>query len=61
MKAVRGPQVLPLLRERIRQPREAAHLHSDGEILPLHVRRADLFRIGFPHDWDLLRVRDWLR
>jgi hypothetical protein len=57
VQAVGSPQVLPLLREAIRQSREAAHLHSDCEVLALHVGRADFGGIGFPHDWDLLRVR----
>ena len=57
MQAVRRPKILPLLRERIRQPREAAHLHSDGEILAFHMAGTDLRRIGVAHDWDLLRMR----
>src|ERR1035437_2010315 len=58
VEAVRGPKILPLLRERVRQPREAAHLQTDGEILALDVAGANLRRIGIAHDWDLLRVRD---
>jgi hypothetical protein len=58
MQAVRGPQVLPLFRKRIRQPREATHAHSDGEILALDMGRANFRRIGIAHDWDSLRVRD---
>src|ERR1017187_5301994 len=57
VQAVRGPEVLPLLAERICQPREAAHLHSDGEVLSLYMAGANLRRIGVSHDWDLLRVR----
>ena len=55
--AVCCPQILPLLRERICQPREAAHLHSDREVLALHMRRAHFRGIGIAHDWDLLRMR----
>src|ERR1039458_4000455 len=51
------PEVLPLLAESVRQPRQAAHLHSDGEILTLHMGRANLVGIGVAHDWDPLRVR----
>lgn len=57
MKAVRGPQVLPLLAERVRQSGEAAHRHADREILALHVAGANLRGIRVAHDWDLLRVR----
>src|SRR5690242_104177 len=39
VETIRGPEVLPLLTEGIGQSREAAHLHSDGEVLALHVRR----------------------
>ena len=58
VQAVRDPKVLPLLGEGIRQPRQASHGHSDREVLAFHVGRANLRRIGFPHDWDLLRMRD---
>jgi hypothetical protein len=44
-KVVRSPQVLPLLAEGVRQSREAAHLHSDGEILALNV----VCPQGLPH------------
>ena len=37
--------VLDLLRERIRQPREPAHVHAHGEILTLHVRRGYVLRV----------------
>ena len=42
--------VLHLLREGIRQAGEPAHLHSNIEILPLRIARADVLRIGIPHD-----------
>jgi hypothetical protein len=48
MEAVRSPQVLPLLAERIRQPWQPAHLHSDSEVLAFHMRRADLRGLGIP-------------
>src|ERR1039457_1307287 len=58
MQAICRPEILPLLRERIRQPRETAHAHADRQILAVYVAGATLRGIGFPHDWDLLRVRD---
>ena len=58
MQTVGGPEILPLVAEAVRQPREAAHLHSDREVLALHIGRANLRGIGVAHDWDLLRVRD---
>jgi hypothetical protein len=39
--------VLDLLTERVRQAREAAHVHPHVQILPFNVARADVFRIGF--------------
>lgn len=59
VEAIRAPQVLPLLAEGIRQSREAAHLHSDREVLAFNVRGANSLRIGIAHDWDSLRVRDF--
>ena len=58
VQAVRGPQVFPLLTERIRQAREAAHTHADRQVRALDVRGTDLRWIGIAHDWDSLRVRD---
>jgi len=52
--AVGAPQVVPLLAEGIRQSGHAAHLHSDGEVLAFHVRRADPALFGVSHDWDFL-------
>ena len=37
-------EILQLLRERISKPCEPSHLHPHGEVLPLHMRRAD---VGF--------------
>lgn len=51
MQALCGPQVLPLLRERVRQAREAAHLHPDRIVLALYVAGANLRGIGIAHDW----------
>jgi hypothetical protein len=56
MQAVCGPEILPLLAEGIRKACQTAHLHSDSQVLPLDVRRANLRGIGITHDWDLLRV-----
>ena len=36
-----GFRVPPLLRKRIREPRESANLHSHRKVLPLEVRRAN--------------------
>lgn len=58
VKAVRGPQVVPFLAERVRQPGETAHGHADREVLALHMAGANLRRVRVAHDWDLLRVRD---
>src|ERR1022692_4350972 len=41
-----GGQVLQLPWERIGQARETAHAHADREVLPLHVGRADVRRVG---------------
>jgi hypothetical protein len=38
--------IFNFLRERIRQPREAAHAHPHREILPLNVARRNVIRIG---------------
>ena len=46
--------VLSLLRERVRQPREAAHRHPHREVLPLNVARADVRLVGFAFDAGLL-------
>ena len=56
VQAVSRPKIIPLLRESIGEPRKAAHLHSDREVLAFHMRRANPFRIGIAHDWDSLRV-----
>lgn len=58
VQAVCGPQVLPLFAEGIRQPRQAAHGHSDREVLALNVAGANEVRVRVAHDWDLLRMRD---
>jgi hypothetical protein len=52
-------QVRQLLRESVSQASESAHRHSHGEVLPLDVRCADVFRVGPAvsnlgydlHDW----------
>jgi hypothetical protein len=48
--------VLNLLAERIRQPREAAGVHPDVQVLPLGKRRADVLRIGITFDARLDRA-----
>lgn len=42
--------ILDLLRECICKAREAAILHSHGEILAFHVRRADVFPVRLAND-----------
>ena len=37
--------ILQLLAERIRQPGEAAYIHSHVEVLPFHIAGADVFRV----------------
>jgi hypothetical protein len=49
-----GPVVLPLFTEAVGQPCEPAEAHPYGQVLPLHDRCADAFRIGLTHDWDYL-------
>jgi hypothetical protein len=56
VRAVRGPQVLLLFAEGIRQPREAAHLHANREVLAFYMAGANLRWIGVSHD--LLRLRE---
>jgi hypothetical protein len=58
MLAVSSPQVVPLFENAASQPRHAAHLPTDREVLALHMRRASKIGIGITHDWRLLRVRD---
>lgn len=63
VQAVRGPEVVLLLAEGVRQPvnpspRQVAHGHADRELLAFHMRRADFLRVRIPYDWDLLRARD---
>lgn len=59
VQAVGTPKVVPLLTESVRKPREAAHLHTNGEILTLYNRRTDAARIGAAHNWDHLRAGDF--
>lgn len=42
--------VLDFLGETIGQACEAPNPHSHGEILALHVGRADMFRVGVSHN-----------
>jgi len=42
--------VLNLFAEGIREPSKAAHRHAHGEVLALHVGRADMSRIGIAVD-----------
>ena len=54
-----GLQMRQLFAESICEPRQSAKLHSHGEVLPFHVRRADMVGIGIAradfgynlHDW----------
>jgi hypothetical protein len=61
MKAVRGPQVLPLLTEGVREPRESPNAHSWAEIAALNNRSTNTGRIGTAHDWDHLHCGDFRR
>src|SRR4051812_21606367 len=36
--------------------REAAPVHPHCQVMPLHVRRADVFRVGLPHNPRLARA-----
>ena len=59
VQAVRGPQILPFLAEGVRQARQAAHLHSDGEVLPFHDGSADTGGIAMAEDYDHLSIKDF--
>ena len=50
----RGLEILPLFRESVGQPGQPSHLHSDREVLPLYVARADALgiRVTVDRDWD---------
>ena len=54
VQAERGPVVLPLLREAVRQASQSTHLHPHSEILAPHNRSANTFRIRPTDDWDNL-------
>jgi hypothetical protein len=41
-----SPKILDLLREGVRQPREAAHAHPHGQVLTFNQTRRDVSRIG---------------
>lgn len=56
--AVRRPQVFPLLREGVCQSREAAHLHSDRQVLALNNAGANAGRVGIAEYWDHLRIQN---
>jgi len=51
-------EVRQLLAEGIRQPGEAAAHHPNGQVLPLHVARADMGRSGIPIDHRGYHLRD---
>ena len=61
VQAVSGPKVVPLFTEGVRESGEAAHLHSDGEVLAFDNRCADAARIRTAHNWDHLRAGDFRR
>ena len=46
VQAVRGPQILPLLAERVRQPSESPHSHANREVLTLDIAGAYVARVG---------------
>jgi hypothetical protein len=48
--------VFDLLAKRVRQPREAAHVHPHREVLPLNVAGADMVGIRRARDGFLLRA-----
>jgi hypothetical protein len=43
-----SPKIFQLSRKGVGQPSETAKLHSDGQVLPLHVAGGDVRRIGVP-------------
>jgi len=50
------PQVLPLLSESIRESDDATHRHPHGQVLPLNVACANLFKVRFSADFLFLVV-----
>src|ERR1700677_1181870 len=54
-----GFQVRQLLRESVRQSGKSSHLHSDGQVLPLHVGRAYMRGIGHATNRLGYNLRDW--
>ena len=46
--------ILKLLGETVCKAREPAHVHSHGEVLTLHVARANGSGIGIPSNWNYL-------
>lgn len=49
--------VFDFLAEPVGKARKPAHGHTHGEVLALHKRRADVFCVRMPGDFDLLRAR----
>lgn len=58
---IRGLVIHPLLREGVCQPGHSPHRHSDREILPLDMGRADACRIGIAKDRRLDAIDDLSR
>ena len=52
-------QVVQLFRKGIGQSGKPSHLHSHGQILPFHVRRADVFLIRVSLFNLGYRLKDW--
>ena len=53
-----GFQMRQLLTESVRQPRESAHLHSHGQVLPFHEAGRNLIGVGVALSDFGYRLRD---
>src|SRR5438270_8499537 len=54
-----GFQMRQLLAERIGEPRKSAELHPHGQVLPLHKRSGDVFRVGIARSDLGYNLHDW--
>src|SRR5579871_4164979 len=59
MQSDSSPKMRELLAVGVGQARETAHCHAHSEVLPLHERRADMFRIGIAKSNLGYNLRDW--
>ena len=53
--------IFPFLAESVCQAGESANLHSHAEVLTLHMRTANLVRVGASDDWEYLHCDHFRR